>query len=463
MALHVTKKGLDLPITGAPEQRVSDAKVSARVAVNAVDAVGMKPSFRVKVGDTVKRGQVLFEDKKTPGVLFTAPGAGTVAAINRGERRALQTVVIDLAESERGDAAGNGVSEGDCVAFDSYGGKAVSELDADAVKALLLESGLWTALRTRPFSKVPAPETRPHSIFVTAMDTNPLAPSMEVIAKDRDDAMNAGLAALKKLTDGEVFFCKAPGSAVKPADNTGVRVEEFQGPHPSGLPGLHIHLLDPVSRNKTVWHIGLQDVIAMGILFQSGKLDVSRIVSLAGPSVKNPRLLRTRLGADLNALTEGEIAEGEQRIISGSVLSGRTAMGDVHGYLGRYHQQVSVLAEGREREFMGWLAPGREKFSITNTFISKLVPGKKFAFTTATNGSQRAMVPIGMYEKVMPMDILPTFLLRALVMDDLERAEQLGCLELDEEDLALSTLVSPGKTDYGPVLRRNLNTIEKEG
>jgi len=463
MALHVTRKGLDLPIAGGAEQRVSDAKTVVRVAVAAADAVGMKPNLTVKVGDAVKRGQVLFEDKKTPGVLYTAPGAGTVSAINRGERRALQTVVIDLAESERRNAGGDGVDDGDCVAFESYSGTAVPDLSADAVRALLLESGLWTALRTRPFSRVPDPQTRPHSVFVTAMDTNPLAPSMDVIAEGRAGEMNAGLTALKKLTDGEVYFCKASESALQPDSSTGVRVEEFQGPHPSGLPGLHIHLLDPVSRKKTVWTIGLQDVIAFGTLFLTGKLDVSRIVSLAGPSVKQPRLLRTRLGADTDALVAGEIAEGDQRVVSGSVLSGRSAMGEVHGYLGRYHQQISVLAEGREREFMGWMAPGKDKFSIINTFISKLIPDKKFAFTTTTNGSRRAMVPIGMYEKVMPMDILPTFLLRALVMDDMGQAEQLGCLELDEEDLALCTLVCPGKTDYGPALRRNLEMIEKEG
>lgn len=227
--------------------------------------------------------------------------------------------------------------------------------------------------------------------------------------------------------------------------------------------GFHIHLLDPVDRNKLVWHLNYQDVAAIGKLFASGELDVERIVSLAGPSVKRPRLLRTRLGTSTRDLVEGELLEGEKRIISGSVLSGRAASGEIFGYLGRYHHQISVLAENRQREFVGWLRPGLNRFSTINTFLSKFLPGKKFPFTTSTNGSDRAIVPIGMYERVMPIDILPTFLLHALLVGDVERAEELGCLELDEEDLALCTFVCPGKADYGPLLRQILTIIEKEG
>ncbi len=459
MAVHVIKKGLDLPISGLPEQKVSDAPAPSRVALVADDYVGMRPTFFVQVGDPVKRGQVIFEDKKNPGVLFTAPGAGTLAAINRGAKRALQSVVVELNDNER---QGRPADE-DHAAFEHFTGKSAAELDAEAVEALLIESGLWTALRARPFSRVPAPHSRPHALFVTAMDTNPLAPGMDVIAEGRDADLAAGLQALKKLCDGTVYFCKAAGSRVAPPAGAPVSVEEFQGPHPSGLPGTHIHLLDPVSRNKTVWHIGLQDVLAVGALFQTGKLDVARVVALAGPPVKHPRLLRTRLGASIDVLTEGEFAGGEMRVLSGSVLSGRQASGEIHGYLGRYHQQVSVLAEDREQEFLGWMMPGKEKFSVTNLFLSKLAQGKRFAMTTTRNGSTRAMVPIGVYERVMPLDIIPTFLLRSLYVKDIERAEELGCLELDEEDLALCTFVAPGKVEWGPLLRENLTIIEKEG
>jgi len=451
MGLHVIKKGLDLPITGEPQQVVEDARPVHRVALIAEDYVGMRPTFFVKTGEAVKRGQTLFEDKKTPGVLYTAPGAGVVT-INRGERRALQSVVIDLA------------SEEEEITFTQYTGKDLALLTWDQTVGLLVESGLWTALRTRPFGRVPAPDSKPHAIFINAMDTNPHAPAIENIVAGREGDLAAGALAVSKLTDGKVYFCRAAGSKVAPPPNIGIEVEEFSGPHPSGTVGVHIHMLDPVHRNKTVWYIGIQDILTFGALFLTGRLDVRRVVSLAGPGVKRPRLLRTRLGASVDDLTDGELEAGEQRVISGSVLSGRTAMGEIHGYLGRYHQQVSVLREGRERQFLGWLAPGKDRFSIVNAFASALQRGKKkFALTTSLNGGHRAMVPIGLYERVMPMDIMPTFLLRALIMEDIERAEQLGCLELEEEDLALCTFVCPCKFDYGPILRRNLTIIEKEG
>lgn len=459
MAKYKFKKGLDLPITGAPEQVIEAGQIPAHVALLADDYVGMKPSFHVQVGDSVQRGQVLFEDKKTPGVLFTSPAAGTVTAIHRGERRALESVVIALNDNERAGKTG----DSDRVAFGAYAGGDIAGYNRDSVQALLVESGLWTAFRTRPFSKVPAPGSLPYAIFVTAMDSNPLAGSVETIVGDRQVDLDTGLQAIALLTDGKVHFCKATGSPLLPSGKTGAQIQEFSGPHPSGTAGLHIHTIAPVGHHRTVWHLGIQDVLAIGHLVRTGELEVERIISLAGPTVKRPRLLRTRIGASLEALTAGELAEGENRVISGSVLSGRAASGEVFGYLGRYHAQVSVLAEDRERVFLGWLDPGVDKFSVTTAFFSSLIPEKKFAFGTSTNGGARAMVPIGSYEKVMPFDLLPTFLLRSLIVDDIEEAEALGCLELDEEDLALCTFVCPSKYDFGPILRRNLRTIEKEG
>jgi Na+-transporting NADH:ubiquinone oxidoreductase subunit A len=450
------RKGLDLPIEGTPEPVIEDAPVPSRVAVMAADTVGLRPTMLVHEGDTVRRGDPLFEDKKNPGVRFTAPGAGTVTAINRGERRALQSVVIELSAEER---AGG---EAPAAPFESHTGKPPSALGRDAVRALLLESGQWAALRTRPFSKVPAPDSVPASIFVTAMDTNPLAPPADRFLKERADDFARGVEALAQLTDGPVHVCVAPGTALPKLPDKAV-VAEFSGVHPAGTPGLHIHLLDPVHRDKTVWHIGYQDTAATGALFNTGVLDLTRVISLAGPSVKRPRLLRTRVGASTDDLTRGELADGDHRVVSGSLLSGRTAMGDVHGYLGRYHVQVSALREGREREFLGWMAPGKEKFSLFRLFLANLTPGKRFRFSTSVNGSVRAIVPFGMYDWVMPMDIIPSHLLRSLAAGDLERCEQLGCLELDEEDLALCTFVCPSKLEYGPMLRKVLDTIEKEG
>lgn len=455
MSRYTIKKGLDLPIAGEPQQVIEDAPQPVRVALLAEDYVGMKPTMHVQVGDVVKRGQLLLEDKNAKGVGFTSPAAGTVVAVNRGDRRALLSVVIELSEAERSGS-------GDAVSFQAYSGKSVSDLSADDVKALLIESGLWTSIRSRPFSHVADPADKPSALFISAMDTNPLAPSVEVVMKGKEADFERGVAALSRL-DLPVHVCKAPESSIRTPSNGKVQVEEFAGPHPAGTPGVHIHFIKPVSRLRSVWYVGYQDVIAIGKLFGEGVLDVERVISLAGPSVNNPRLLRTRDGVSLGELTDGELAAGENRVVSGSVLAGRIAMGEETGYLGRYHLQVTALEEGRKREVFGWLGLGPAKYSTINAYLGSVIPGAKFRFTTTTNGSDRAMVPIGMYEEVMPMDIMPTFLLRALLMQDVERAEELGVLELDEEDLALCTFVCPGKSDYGPLLRKLLTTIEKEG
>ncbi|WP_432473278.1 Na(+)-translocating NADH-quinone reductase subunit A [Amphritea sp. HPY] len=440
------KQGLDLPITGAPEQAVSAAVEVKSVAVIGFDYAGLKPTMRVKVGDRVKLGQVIFSDKKTEGVDFTAPAAGVVTEINRGERRVLQSVVIEI----DGD---------DAIEFNKYAASELSSLTAEQVQDNLVKSGLWTALRTRPFSKVPAPGSKPASIFVTAMDTNPLAANPEVVIAEQSEAFTNGLSLLTRLTEGAVYLCKADGANVPTTD--GVTVAEFAGKHPAGNAGTHIHYLDPVSQQKTVWTIGYQDVIAVGQLFTTGQLYTDRVIAVAGPKVKQPTLVRTRLGADLNAVLAGRTEGDNNRVISGSVWNGLAANGPL-AYLGRYADQVTVLTEGNERELMGWLVPGANKFSVLNVFTSFLNPSKKFDFTTTTNGSERAMIPVGQFEELMPMDILPTQLLRALVTGDIVNAMELGCLELAEEDLALCTFACPGKYEYGPILRDNLTRIEKE-
>lgn len=457
MAVHKIKQGLTLPITGAPEQSVSEASQPRHVAIVAADYVGMKPTMHVNDGDAVKRGQLLFEDKKTPGVRYTSPASGKVQGVHRGAKRALQSVVIELDQPELD-------GRGDHVQFNEFHSKHPSELNGDEVKALLLESGVWTALRTRPFSRVANPETKPNSIFVTAADSNPLTADPGVVLAGRGDDFERGLIALSKLTDGKVYVCKAPETSLQVPGDSRIQVEDFSGPHPSGTAGVHIHTLDPVNNKKLVWHVGYQDVAAIGKLFDTGEIDVERVVALGGPGVKNPRLLRTRLGASLNDLTADELnSDDEMRIISGSVLAGRTSQGDVLGYLGRYANQVSVLKEGRERYLLGWALPGGDKFSVLPFFLSKLMPGKKFEMTTTTNGSHRAIVPLGVYEKVFPIDIPVSFLLKTLVMQDLEYAEHLGVLELDEEDVALCSFVCPGKYEYGTHLRSLLTTLEKEG
>jgi len=459
MAVHLIQKGLDLPIKGAPEQRFGDTPMVGKVAVLARDYPFMRPRMHVQVGDQVKRGQLLFEDRKTEGVRFTSPGAGTVAAIHRGARRALRSVVIDLTASERRGKP----DDGDHQPFESFTGREVSELDGQRVRDLLVESGLWTAIRQRPFSKVPLPASSCRSIFVTAIDTDPLSPDPEAVLDGQMDDFRRGLSALGHLAEETVYLCRAPGAKIDPGDAARVQVEEFDGKHPAGLAGTHIHFLDPVHREKVVWYIGYQDVAAIGRLFESGKLPVGRTVALCGPVVIRPRLLKTRLGAHIDPLIQEELFFGESRVISGSVLYGQRARGPVYGYLGRYARQISCLAEDHRRRLFGWMMPGWDLFSTTRAYLSGFRGrNARYDFTTSARGNHRAMVPIGSFERVMPLDIMPTFLLRALMMDDLERAEALGCLELDEEDLGLCSFVSPGKEDYAPHLRRNLFEIWKE-
>lgn len=447
------RKGLDLPITGRPELRVDEAKMARSVALIGADFVGLKPTMEVSPGDRVKRGQLLFTDKKNPGVRFTSPAGGTVSAVNRGKKRILQSVVIEVDGDEEEET------------FASWPPERLAELSNGEVKQNLLASGLWTALRARPYGRIPSPESSPHSLFVNAMDTSPLAGPPRMALAGREDDFRNGLKVISKLTEGKVFLCHHPGDSLPGAEEESVTPLAFAGPHPAGLAGTHIHFLDPVSAKRTVWHMGLQDVIAIGALFTTGRLDVGRLVSLGGPMVKRPRLFRTRLGACTEDLTAGELESAEQkevRVISGSVLYGRAAAGPF-AYLGRHHLQISVIAEDRSRQFLDWHRPGFDRFSVKNTFISNLVaPGKRFALTTTTGGSHRPMVPIGMFEKVMPLDMMITHLLRALLIGDTDQARALGCLELDEEDLALCTFVCPGKEDYCVLLRENLTTIEIE-
>ncbi len=441
------RRGLDLPIAGAPEQVIYDGAAVDRVAVLGPDFVGMKPTMAVKEGDRVKLGQVLFTDKKNPGVRYTSPGAGAVTAINRGDRRVLLSVVVAL----DGDAE---------ETFPAFPDSELSALGRAQVVDNLVASGLWTALRTRPYSKVPAIDSSPHSIFVTAMDTNPLAADPTVIIADQTTAFHNGLKVLTRLTDGAVHLCARPGANIPVVD--GVVAHEFDGPHPAGLVGTHIHLVDPASDKKFVWHIGYQDVIAYGQFFLTGRIPIEKVIALAGPQAVAPKLVRTRIGADLTQVVAGELKPGNNRVISGSVLSGHTASGAL-AYLGRYHNQVSVIAEDRERHFIHYLSPGANRHSALPIYMSSLNKGKSFAMNSNTNGSERAMVPLGNYEQVMPLDILPTQLLRALIVGDTQAGQRLGCLELDEEDLALCTYVCVGKYEYGPILRSNLARIEKEG
>jgi Na+-transporting NADH:ubiquinone oxidoreductase subunit A len=456
------RKGLDVPLSGAPAPvadaaAVEPAQQVVHVAYVGLDVRGPKrlPTLEVEEGDRVRLGQPLTRRKAYRQVVGTAPGSGVVEAIHRGPRRVLETIVIRLDDPEH-DPDG-----ADQETFNAYGADELDGLSRDQVIENLTASGAWLALRTRPFSMIADPGREPDALFVTAMDTQPLAPDPTPFIGAAAAAFGDGLRVLAKLTDGPVHVCTRPNAGVDLPAVANLHLAAFAGPHPAGLPGTHIHFLRPASLAHQVWHIGWQDVIAVGRLFRTGRLDPTRIISLAGPMVANPRVLRTRAGASTNDLIRGELkGTHEARVISGSALSGRQAVG-TSAYLGRFHNQVTVLPEDRDRALLGWIMPGRGRYSALNLFWSRRGDGD-LDLGTSLHGSPRAMVPVGAYERVMPLDLLPTQLLRALLVNDIETAEALGALELDEEDLALLSFVDCGKHDYGPALRRNLEQIRHE-
>ena len=443
------KKGLDIPIKGQPEETISDGAAVTTVAAVATDVSGIRPRMAVQVGDRVRLGQVLYQDKRNPDVPFTAPGSGEVVAINRGARRALQSVVIRL----EGD---------DEETFKSWSASELANLDQEEARRTLIDSGLWTMLRTRPFSRIPTPDATPHAIFVTAIDTNPLAIDPAFFIEKDPESFANGLMVLSRIADCPVYVCTRPDSGIKCPDGERFRHAEFEGPHPAGLVGTHIHFLEPVSKTRSVWHIGYHHVIAFGRLFTSGRLPTERLITLCGPMALRPRILRTRIGANTSELLKGETAAGNLRVISGSILGGHRAAGPL-AFLSRYQTQLTVLEEDRKREFLAWMLPGANRYSLTRTFASSVMGRKGFDLTTTQNGSPRAMVSTGAFESIMPLDVLATPLLKALLVEDTDRAQELGCLELAEEDLALCSFVCNGKHDYGAYLRMNLTEIEVNG
>jgi Na+-transporting NADH:ubiquinone oxidoreductase subunit A len=441
------KKGLTQPVAGAPSQEVTVGPDVSTVAVLGADYIGLKPRLSVQEGDIVACGSPIFAHKDTPTVLVTSPAAGRVRAVNRGARRALVSVEIQVDKDASAPVDFSGVGNAD---------------SAEGLAEKLCAAGLWTSFRTRPYSKVPDPASRPAAIFVTAMDTEPLAADPAIVIADADKAFQSGLAAIASLCEGTTYLCHAEGASIPGADLPGVEVATFSGPHPAGLPGTHIHFLEPSGAEKVVWTIWYQDVIAIGRLLSTGHLDPERIIALSGPLVSHPRLVRTIAGASMSDLTyEGIDTSAPSRMISGSILSGRAGEA-VSAYLGRYDRQITVIEEDRKQIPMGWIRPMPVKYAF-QPVLGSAFSKKLYALTSNLNGGRRAMVPLGTFEELMPQDLLPTQLLRALLVMDTDAAQALGALELDEEDLGLIGFACPAKYEYGMALRDCLTKIEKEG
>jgi Na+-transporting NADH:ubiquinone oxidoreductase subunit A len=442
------RKGLNIPMQGAVGDSIEPGPAISSVALTGTDYFGLKPRMLVEQGAKVTVGQPLFIDKRDPEVFYTSPASGTVTLINRGARRILQSVVIEL-DNEQAE----------CNDFSSLANADPAAMSAEQIAAPLYRSGLWSAFRTRPYNKVPLSGTQPDALFVTAIDTQPLAADPAIVVRKHADAFGVGLQVLRRLTSGPVHLCTGPGWQHEIPE--GVSHTEFAGPHPAGLPGTHIHFLYPVSAERMAWHIGYQDVIAIGKLFAEGHLWTERVVAMAGPGFVKPRLVSTKLGASIDDLTNGETVSGPPvRVVSGSALDGNKASGPA-AWLSRYHLQVTALPEQRKRSLFGWLRSGGYSFAGRLSSNTPVPDGQ--SLTTARYGRPTAMLPIDAFDRVMPLDMLPVPLLKALLIKDTDQAQALGCLELAPEDLALCTFVCPGKNDYGAVLLENLKQIERDG
>ncbi|MGD2016949.1 MAG: NADH:ubiquinone reductase (Na(+)-transporting) subunit A [Planctomycetota bacterium] len=449
MATIKAKRGLDLPIHGAPQ----DATVVDRLDVNRVallpqEYLGAKVRLLVQEGDTVQVGTPVMCDRRDEEALYTSPAAGKVTAIHRGKRRAVLSIVIEATGYD------------DAVPFEPMD---VAAATGDDVRAALLGSGLWPSIRRRPFDRVAISTDQPAGIVVQAYDSSPLAPDLTEVVAGRDADLEVGLAALRKLTDGAVHVCVKDGVRWGRFLQDGVQVHQFRGPHPAGTAGFSIHSLCPAGANRTVWHVGVQDVADIGRLLRDGVRPTQRVLSLGGPAARAPKLVRTRPGADLEQLCLGEVDAAKPRFVNGSAVWGTEASVEGHtGFVGRWSSQVTILEDGVTRDLLGWALPVSGRYTQTNTVWDKFFR-KSFRYDTDTNGSLRAIVPIGQYESVMPMDVLATQLIKALAAKDLESAEKLGVLELAEEDLALCQVVDPSKVPITDWLRDMLTTIEKEG
>lgn len=442
------KKGLDIPISGAPTGSIRRGNKIDQIAIVADDYIGMKPTMLVKEGDRVALGEALFIDKKNEGIIFTSPGSGIISSINRGAKRKFQSIVIRL--------------DGDEAIEFCTPSTGLQAYTPEEIREILIKSGLWTTLRTRPYGKNPAIASTPSSLFITAADSAPLAADPQVIIERSPESYLLGLKVLRKMLLCPINYCTEANTLLDCEKLDGIDYYSFQGPHPAGLPSTHIHFIDPVSENKTVWHVGYQDVIAIGHMFRCGQLPTEKIVSLCGAGTIDPALIITRIGASLTELCRRELSLEDCRIISGSVLSGRESDG-VTGFLGRFHDQVSVIYNSSGRSIFNWLTPGFKRFSLRPVFASAFFKGLKLPMNTALWGGGRAIYPLGTYDEVVPLDIIATSLLKSISTGDTEKSVALGCLELIEEDLGLCGFVCPGKNEFGPVLRDVLTTVELGG
>lgn len=439
------RKGLNIKLKGSAETVLETLPLPATVALKPTDFPGLTPKLSVKPGDVVKAGDALFYNKYHPEVVFTAPCGGKVVSVNRGERRRILEVVVEpdpnagSAEFKKGNP---------------------ESLSAEEIKEQLLKSGLWPLIKRRPYGILASPNEKPRAIFVSTFDTAPLAPDYNFIMEGQLGSFQAGIDALAKLANGKVVLGIGEKSVFGNIQNAEIR--QFSGPHPAGNVGVQIHHISPICKGDVVWTVQPQDVLFIGKLFETGKVDFSKVFALTGSEVEKPKYFQTIVGAPVSQVTDGRLKKAgyKQRIISGNVLAGTRVKPE--NYLSFYDSQVTVIPEGDDYEFFGWAKPGIEKFSASKVFFSKLFPKKEYVLNANLHGGERAFVLSDQYEKVVPMDLLPVFLLKAVLSNDIDKMEQLGIYEVIEEDLALCEYVCTSKIKVQDILRTGINTMIKE-
>lgn len=456
MGEYKLKKGYDIKVTGAAEKIITTLEIPKKVAVMPNEFRGVKAKLNVKSGDAVKIGSVLFEDKTLSDIKFVSPVSGKVVEINRGERRALIEIVVenDLKDEK--------------VIIGNWKKNDLKKIDANAIKKALLKGGMWPHIIQRPFSKIANPNDTPRDIFISGMDTAPLAADPNLIIEGMEDFFQTGLDMLAKLTTGKVHLSldlKNRSCAEAFANATGVEKHYFSGPHPAGNVGVQIHHIDALRRGEVIWTIKPFAVALIGKFFSEGFFQAERVVAVAGSSLKQGKYYRTIIGTPITMLVpENEVVDSEIRVISGNILSGRKITPS--SYVSFYDNLISFIPEGtRRRKLFGYFRPGFKTPSYSNTYLAKflMMAKKDYILDTKIHGGKRAFVATGDYENVLPMDILPVYLAKSILADDIEEMENLGILELDEEDVALCSYICLSKTNFGYLLRRGLNFIEKEG
>ena len=442
------RKGLDINLKGKAEKIFIKAEPSELYGVKPIDFHGLVPKLDVVVGQEVKAGTALFHDKNKPDILFTSPVNGKVKVISRGERRRILEVIVE--------------KTGSVIEYESFSKGDPLQMKREEVASNLLKSGLWPAIRQRPYDIIANPSDDPKAIFISAFDTAPLAPDYDLIVKDSGKEFQAGINALSRLTSGKIHLninAEYPASQVFTGASN-VQLNSFTGPHPAGNVGIQIHHIDPINKGEVVWFVSPQDVILIGRLFMNGVYDASWIIALTGSEILKPRYYKLIKGASVKNILDKNLTEICPRVISGNVLTGGKIMQD--GFIGYYDSQVSVIPEGYHSEFLGWALPGFKKYSATRMFFSWLTPRKEYTIDTNINGGHRAFVMTGQYEKVVPMDIYPMQLFKAIIIEDIDLMEQLGIYEVAPEDFALCEFICTSKTEIQSIVRKGLDLMIKE-